>query len=103
MTEQSESVAVLIQKIETLTNGMQRLESLIAREIDELKSEQIADLKRQNERLADDQRRAWDAIRTLENQKNQNFGSFKAVQAIVVFVSTLFGAAIAAFVTKYVK
>lgn len=98
-----ERIPAMMEKLEHLTEGMARLEALISREIQELKSEQIADLKRQNERLADDQRRAWEAIRNIENKGNQYYGGVKVMHAIVATVSGLFGAGIAAVLAKFIK
>jgi molecular chaperone GrpE (heat shock protein) len=98
-----ERIPAMMEKLEHLTEGMSRLEALISREINDLKSEQIADLKRQNERLGDDQRRAWEAIRTLENKQNQYYGGVKIVHAVVATVSGLLGAALASVATKFLK
>lgn len=98
-----DSVPVLIQKIEALSDGMDRLEALIRNEIQELKTEQIAELRRANERLADDQRRAWDAIRALENERHQAAGGFRVIHGIIVVGSTIIGAVMAALVAKFTK
>ncbi len=97
-----ERIPAIMQQLEHLTASVQRLEGLIVREIQELKSEQIADLRRQNERLADDQRRAWEAIRTLENRGNQYYGSMKTAHTITATISALIGGSIAAVIAKFV-
>ena len=98
-----ERIPAMMEKLEHLTESVARLDDLIRREIQELKSEQIADLKRQNERLADDQRRAWEAIRNLENSQNQAFGGVKAIHGVIGTVSGLIGAVMAILVPKIFK
>ncbi len=97
-----ERIPAIMQQLEHLTASVQRLEGLIVREIQELKSEQIADLRRQNERLADDQRRAWEAIRHLENKCSQYYGGMKMAHTITATVSALIGASIAAVIAKFI-
>jgi hypothetical protein len=68
-----------------LNESLVRIEALIRQEIHDLKTEQIkdikedvarveADLKEQVKRIADDQRRLWDATRELEKRENQRYG-----------------------------
>lgn len=97
-----ERIPAMMEKLENLTTSVARLEDLIVREIQELKAEQIADLKRQNERLADDQRRAWEAIRMLENKGNQYYGGVKVIHAVIATVSGLVGAALASLISKLI-
>jgi hypothetical protein len=52
-----------------ITEGFDHLNNLLQREITELKDEQISDLKKANERLADDQRRLWDLVLTNEARR----------------------------------
>jgi thioesterase domain-containing protein len=72
-----------------VANGLRHIESLILREIAELKNEALADIKRsldrvegdlrkQIDRIADDQRRLWDRLTGLENRENQRIGAGKA-------------------------
>jgi len=99
----AERIPAMISQIETLQQSVTRIEALITREIQDLKNEQIADLRRQNDRLADDQRRAWEAIRALENERNRMYGGVKVIHAVVATVSGLVGAGVAALVGKFLK
>ncbi len=98
-----ERIPAIFERLDHLTETVNRLEELIMREIKELKSEQIAELKRQNERLADDQRRAWEAIRAIENRENRMAGRDRAVQAMIGVIGLFLGSAATAFVAKYFK
>ena len=97
------SEAQVTQQLEHLTASIDRLEQLIMREIQDLKSEQIADLRRHIERLADDQRRAWEAIRTIENSTYQYYGGVKALHATIAIISGMLGAGIAALIAKFYR
>lgn len=51
---------LIAQQLQLLHEAVQRVEDKIDKEIADLKNEQIADLKKQVDRLADDQRRLWE-------------------------------------------
>jgi hypothetical protein len=65
-----------------ITDGLSRIEALLRQQIQDLKSEQLKDLKENYLRLADDQRRAWDAIRELEKARNVRDGGGRVIDRI---------------------
>jgi hypothetical protein len=69
-----------------VNKGLDEIKELIHDEIQELKNEQLKEIKasidrverdvrEENKRLADDQRRLWDAVRALEADRNANAGA----------------------------
>ena len=89
-----------------IPSALQRIEDLIRREIQDLKVEQIRDiksditrverdLKEEAKRLADDQRRLWEATRALEGRENQRTGGGKALGSIGHVLSAGIGGLIA--------
>lgn len=83
---------------EQISSGFNRLEGLLRQEITELKNEQINDLKKSNERLADDQRRLWDRVVEMERRENRRAGDSsgqnRVFGAIGHFLSAACGGAI---------
>ncbi len=81
-----------------ITSGFNRLEGLLRQEITELKTEQINDLKKNNERLADDQRRLWERLGEMERRENRRVGDstgqYRVITAIGHFISAALGAAV---------
>jgi len=57
-----------------IASGFARIEGLLRQEITDLKSDQISDLRKTNERLADDQRRLWDRLVEMERRENRRAG-----------------------------
>jgi ferric-dicitrate binding protein FerR (iron transport regulator) len=57
-----------------ITDGFLRIENLLRQEINDLKDEQLSDLRKQNERLSDDQRRLWDRLTEIERRENRRAG-----------------------------
>lgn len=80
-----------VTNLETmLTQSLARIENLISKEISDLKNDQIKDLKEDVRRVerdlkveigrvADDQRRLWEATRALEGRENQRTGAGKSI------------------------
>jgi len=84
-----------VTRLETqISEGFNRIENMLQREISDLKTDQISDLKKANERIADDQRRAWDAIESLRRREDQRFGGERKLGSISHFLAGGFGAAI---------
>lgn len=79
---------------EAISNGLTRIEDLLRQSIGDLKAEQIKDLKDNYLRLADDQRRLWDAVRVLEKAKSRNDGGMQVVGLIWNVVSACIGGGI---------
>ncbi len=75
-----------------ITAGFERLERLLRTEISDLKTEQITDLREANKRLADDQRRLWEALRDLERRESQRVGGRRVLSSIGHFLSAGVGA-----------
>jgi hypothetical protein len=105
----AERVDILEQRVEqlgeALSNGLERIENLIRGEIHDLKSEQIKDLRVTNDRLADDQRRLWDVVHTLQLERSRDVGGRRAVghlaQSITGIVSGGIGAVLTWFLTRH--
>ena len=84
-----------VTRMETqITEGFNRIENMLQREISDLKTDQISDLKEQNKRIADDQRRAWDAIESLRRREDQRYGGERKLGSITHFLAGGIGAAI---------
>lgn len=88
-----------------MSAGLTEIKDLIRREISDLKNEQLKDLKTSldrverdlksehtrvegefrasHTRLADDQRRLWEAVRTLELSDRQRSGSTSVMQHVI--------------------
>jgi hypothetical protein len=79
-----------------ISDGFRRVEELLTREITDLKNEQINDLRKAQERLADDQREMWKALRLQESFTHQRQGSSKTIGGISNFLSAGLGGLIAA-------
>ncbi len=82
-----------------VTSSLNRIEGLIRQEIQDLKTEQISDLKKSIERIGDDQRRVWEAVRSLEGDDKLRTGAARAVDKFGNFISIGLGATIGAIVT----
>jgi chromosome segregation ATPase len=96
---------------EAITDGLSRIEVLIRQEIKDLKSEQLADIKQtidrverdlkgDHNRLADDQRRLWDRVTSLERRENERRGGFRALHAVWLSVSGVLGGLIGFAIDK---
>ena len=84
---------------EQITAGFERIETLFRQQLVDLKNDQIGELKKQIERLADDQRRLWDLIHTLELRDSARTGGNKALAAIGHFFSAGIGGLVTWFAT----
>ena len=108
-----ERIPVLEERVARLehgvTAGLERIENIIRQEIQDLKSDQLKDikasidrverdLKGDHQRLADDQRRLWEAVRTLEKSNNERIGGTKTASAVAHLTSGTVGGTIAAIV-----
>jgi hypothetical protein len=78
MTEEA-----IFEQLKTLQQGQLRLETMLDREIKQLKTEQIADLRRDKDRLADDQRRLWEAVSLLQQNQHISAGGRQMVQTLM--------------------
>lgn len=85
-----------VTRLETqISQGFDRLEGLLRNEISDLKNEQLSDLREQNRRLADDQRRIWEAVRSVETRENRRDGGSNVLSAIWHALSGVAGGAVA--------
>ena len=98
-----ERIPAMIQQLENLSQAIGRLEGLIHNEISDLKNEQIADLKRAVERISDDQRRLWEAVRAIENARSATQGGVKTLYAVFVIASSILSSFVTVFVTRIFK
>lgn len=81
-----------VTRLETqISDGFERIENLLRTEINDLKTEQITDLRDANKRLADDQRRLWERLGDLERRENQRVGGHKALWDLGHLLSVVFG------------
>lgn len=102
-------LAALDQRVTRLegqiSSGFDRIESLLRQEITDLKTEQIKDLRENNSRLADDQRRLWDRITAMESRENQRVGEHggqhRVLGAVWAFVCAACGGIITLFGTWF--
>lgn len=89
-----------------ITTGFDRLENLLRQEINDLKTEQIKDLREANTRLADDQRRLWERVFEMERRENlragDQGGQHRVLGAIGHFLSAACGGAITWLATWFV-
>lgn len=100
-----------VTNLETmLAQSLARIEGLIRQEISDLKTEQIKDiredirrverdLKAEVARVADDQRRLWDATRALEGRENQRTGAGKSIGWLGQLIAVAMSGGIASFLT----
>jgi len=81
-----------------IKSGFERIENLLRQEINDLKTEQINDLRKANDRLADDQRRLWERVGDMERRENRRAGEHggrnHVLSAIGHFLSAACGGAI---------
>lgn len=98
-----ERIPAIIQQLTDLASAVARLEMLIRNEISDLKTEQIADVKNSINRIADDQRRLWDAVRTIENARHESQGGVKALYAAFLIIGSFIGSFITAIVPRLLK
>ena len=97
-------VKLISARLESMESLIERIETLLQKEISDLKTEQIADLRRQIERIADDQRRSWDAIRALETVRDRAHGGGKVLSGLVTgLIAIVSSSAAAVFITKFMK
>lgn len=98
MTEVAALEARVTRLEDQISTGFDRIEMLLRQEISDLKKEQIDDLKKANERLADDQRRMWDRVVDMERRENRRVGDHsgerRAWSAVGHFMSAAAGATI---------
>jgi len=80
----------------SINAGFDRIERLLMREVTDIKNEQIAEQNKKIERLADDQREMWKALRQLEAINAQRVGSSKTINGISHFMSAGLGGLITA-------
>lgn len=84
-----------------LHEAVRRVENKLDKEVSELKSEQIADLRKANDRLADDQRRVWEAVRAVESYQSQHHGGLRVGQIFLTIFGSLCSGAIVALVVHF--
>lgn len=92
-------IPAMMEKLDSLHEAIARVEKKIDQEIADLKQEQIADLRVAIDRIADDQRRLWEAVRALETDRNQDKGSWRVIQGITGLVAGSVGAALTATIS----
>lgn len=90
-----------VKQLETLVpDALDRIENLIRDEIKDLKTEQLADIKKsidrievdlnnKHARLADDQRRLWDRLTDVERRENERARLGKDHEELAGRVTTL--------------
>lgn len=100
-----------VSRIEnSVDEGLARIESLIRQQIQDLKTEQLKDikstidrverdLKNDHTRLADDQRRLWDRLNDLERKDNRRAGEQGTWRVITHTLTGLMSGAIASVMT----
>lgn len=86
-----------------ITAGFERVENLLRSEINDLKTEQIKDLREANARLGDDQRRLWDVVTGLLARENQRTGGERRLNSLWNIVSAVIGGSIGVIGTWLAK
>lgn len=98
MTEVALLDARVTRLEDQITDGFSRIEGLLRQEINDIKTEQISDLREANKRLADDQRRLWDRVVEMERRENrragEGVGQHRVLGGIGHFLSAGLGGAI---------
>lgn len=88
-----------------ITDGFDRIEGLLRQEINDLKAEQISELRKANDRLADDQRRLWDRLIDVERREHgrdeTSSGQSRILGGVGHFLSAIAGGAIAWLATLF--
>jgi hypothetical protein len=96
----AERIPMILAKLDHVGEAVVRVEKLIEKEIADLK----ADNNKMIDRLADDQRRLWEAVRSLENDRNKAHGGGKVMAGMITSVISILGSSAAAvFITKFLK
>lgn len=85
--EEEVSVPVILAQLRHLGEAVQRIEATIAKDISLLKTEQIAELRKAVDRIADDQRRLWEALRPLERRQYEQAGGSRVIHGGIALVS----------------
>lgn len=89
-----------VTRLETqISDGFDRVETLLRQEISDLKTEQITDLRKANERLADDQRRLWERLVDMERRENRRAGDHSGTARVLTAVGHLISAALGGVIT----
>lgn len=91
---------LILAKLDNLAVKVDALDKKIENEVRDLKTEQIADLRRSFDRLADDQRRLWDRLVTVENDRSRTIGKSGAIQGILVTGASFLSASVAVLLQR---
>lgn len=98
LSSPSGRIAWIMAQLASITGSITRLESRLSQEVSDLKNEQIAELRASHGRIADDQRRLWEAVRLLELDRSANDAASKAARGSnQLWVSVIVAFAVAAF------
>ena len=95
-------VAALEQRVtrmeDQITTGFNEIKGLLRQEINDLKTEQINDLRESYSRLADDPRRLWDRVTEKERREikrtGESTGQHRLLSGFSHFLSVGLGGAI---------
>jgi hypothetical protein len=82
-----------------ISSGFDRIEELLRQEINDLKTDQISDLRKINERLADDQRRLWDRLVEMERRENRRAGDHSGQSRVLGGIGHFLSAAAGGVIT----
>ncbi len=103
MTEVAALDARVTRLEDQITTGFNEIKGLLRQEISDLKGEQINELRKANERLADDQRRLWDRVTEMERREvrraGEGTGQHRVLGGIGHFLSAGLGGAITLLAT----
>jgi hypothetical protein len=99
MTEVALLDARVTRLEDQITDGFGRIEALLRQEINDIKTEQITDLRKANERLADEQRRLWDRVVEMERRENHRVGDQNGQHRVLGGIGHFLSAGVGAVVT----
>jgi hypothetical protein len=99
MTEVAAVDARVTRLEEQINAGFADIKSLLRQEISDLKTDQINDLRKQNDRLADDQRRLWDRVVDVERRETQRTGDDQGKNRVLSAIGHFLSAAAGGFIT----
>jgi hypothetical protein len=96
-------IAVLDQRVTRMevqiSAGFAEIKELLRQEITDLKTDQISDLRKTNERLADDQRRLWDRVVEMERRENRRAGDHNGQSRVLGAIGHFLSAAAGGVIT----
>lgn len=99
MTEVAALDARVTRLEDQITSGFERIENLLRQEISDLKTEQISELRKDKDRIADDQRRLWDRLVEMERRENRRAGDHTGQHRVLGGIGHFLSAGLGGLIT----